>query len=81
MKLQFLNSVASQASLKSPGVFTNYSNSVKWNTFRACMRRQGEWAPDDLNDQLTSSIFEEVKITSAPNFIILCAWLTEYLIV
>jgi hypothetical protein len=52
-----------QAKAQSVDVFENYHDSVKWNTLRACMRRQGVWTNDDLNTRLTCSIFDGVKIT------------------
>jgi hypothetical protein len=38
-------------------VYGSKKSKIKWNSYRACMRREGVWGPVDLNDRLTKDIF------------------------
>ena len=51
-----------QVKTKSANIFKDYGSKelIKWNTYRACMRRNGVWQSVDLNERLTKDIFEGV---------------------
>jgi hypothetical protein len=52
-----------QVKTSSADVFKVYGSKqskTRWNSYRACMRRDGIWGPVDLNDRLTRNIFEGV---------------------
>jgi hypothetical protein len=41
-------------------IYGSKESKTRWNTYRACMRRDGVWGPVDLNHRLTANIFAGV---------------------
>ncbi|KAJ7819594.1 hypothetical protein B0H14DRAFT_2836031, partial [Mycena olivaceomarginata] len=49
------------AARRSPTVFENIAQTLKWNQYQALMRREGEYAARDLNMDLTTTILPSVQ--------------------
>jgi hypothetical protein len=50
-----------KAARRSPTVFENIAQTLKWNQYQALMRREGEYAARDLNMDLTTTILPSVQ--------------------
>ncbi|KAJ6618382.1 hypothetical protein B0H10DRAFT_2029700 [Mycena sp. CBHHK59/15] len=46
---------------RSPTVFENIALTLKWNQYLALMRREGEYGPNNLNTDLTATIFPSIQ--------------------
>ncbi|KAJ6618590.1 hypothetical protein B0H10DRAFT_2029236 [Mycena sp. CBHHK59/15] len=46
---------------RSPTVFKNIALTLKWNQYLALMRREGEYGPNNLNTDLTATIFPSIQ--------------------